>query len=530
MGTSASAERCIAEMLTVMGQASDGAWAYDVDARTLRRCARWYASLGLPPSEAAIPLEAALGRIHDDDRPEVEATLASADHAYGGLDYTYRVRAADGSWLWVRERGGPADMEALGGRPFLIGSIVAVDQNPADQSLRESEKRFRLLAKNLPGAIFRYLRYADGRDGIEYMSPGCALIWELSASDLQADPTPIWAMVHPDDMPGMVDSVNASAETLMPWSYIWRVTTPSGRTKWLQGRGQPEARGDGTVVWHSLILDITEQKTAEAGAEAAMIAAEASNQAKTHFLASMSHEIRTPLNSIIGFAEVMASEHFGAHAEPRYKEYSALIAKSATHLYGLLGDLLDVSRIEAGEVQLEEDAIDLAEAVGFCTTLLNERIAARGIDLKVEGLDGVWLKADPTRFRQALLNPLSNAIRHTPRGGEITVRLTRDDRLQLDVIDTGEGMSPEDIRKVGAPFGSGARSPYTTQHGAGIGLFITRNILLAHGGDLRISSDPSRGTCVSLIYPLERMLPAHAAAAAADGRPAGASSRPGLAS
>ena len=529
MDRTASAERCIAEMLTVMGQASDGAWAYDMDARTLRRCPRWYASLGLPPSEAAIPVEAALARIHDDDRPEVEAALASGDHAYGGLDYTYRVRAADGSWLWVRERGGPADMDALGGRAFLIGSIVAVEQNPADQSLRESEKRYRLLAKNLPGAIFRYLRYADGRDGIEYMSPGCALIWELSTSDLQADPTPIWAMVHPDDMPGMVDSVTASAETLTPWCHVWRITTPSGRTKWLHGRGQPEARGDGTVVWHSLILDITEQKTAEAEAQAAMIAAEASNHAKTHFLASMSHEIRTPLNSIIGFAEIMAGEHFGAHAEPRYKDYSGLIAKSATHLYGLLGDLLDVSRIEAGEVKLEEEAIDLAEAVGFCTTLLNERSTARAIDLIVEGIDGVWLQADPTRFRQALLNPLSNAIRHTPRGGRITVRLTVDDQLRLEVIDTGEGMSPEDIRKLDAPFGSGARSPYTTQHGAGIGLYITRNILHAHGGDLRISSDLGRGTCVSLLYPLNRLIPAHEAAAA-DGPPADTSATPGVAS
>ena len=505
MGQSSGAERVIAEMLTVMGQASDGAWAFDLDARTLQRCPRWYAALGLAPTDAAVPLDQALGQIHTDDRGEVEAALARADHAYGGLDYTYRVRAADGTWLWVRERGGPADLAALGDRRFLIGSIVAVDQNPADQSLRESEKRFRLLAKNLPGAIFRYLRYSDGTDAIEYMSPGCALIWELSASDLQADPTPIWALVHPDDMPDLVESVNASAEQLAPWCYVWRITTPSGKTKWLHGRGQPEARADGTVVWHSLILDITEQKTAEAEAEAALLAAEASNQAKTHFLASMSHEIRTPLNSIIGFAEIMASAYFGAHASPKYQEYSGLIAKSAKHLYGLLGDLLDVSRIEAGEVTLEEEAFDVAEAVGFCTTLLNEKVQARAITLKVQGVAGVSLRADPTRFRQALLNPLANAIRHTPPGGQITIRLTIAQTLRIDVIDTGEGMSHEDIRKVAAPFAGGARSPYTSQHGAGIGLYITRNVLQAHGGNLRITSDPGRGTCVSLQYPLSRM-------------------------
>lgn len=502
MGQSAGAERVIAEMLTVMGQASDGAWAFDLDARTLQRCPRWYAALGLTPTEAAVPLAEALAQIHTDDRGEVEAALARADHTFGGLDYTYRVRAADGTWLWVRERGGPAELGALGGRRFLIGSIVAVDQNPADKSLRESEKRFRLLAKNLPGAIFRYLRYGDGTDGIEYMSPGCALIWELSASEVQADPTPIWAMVHPEDMADMLASVSESAEQLTPWSHVWRIITPSGKTKWLHGRGQPEARDDGTIVWHSLILDITEQKTAEAEAKAALLTAEASNQAKTHFLASMSHEIRTPLNSIIGFAEIMASEYFGAHASPKYREYSGLIAKSAKHLYGLLGDLLDVSRIEAGEVTLEEEAIDVAEAVGFCTTLLNEKIAARAIALKVVGVDGVFIRADPTRFRQALLNPLANAIRHTPPGGEITVRLTIAEMLQIDVIDTGEGMSQQDIRKVEAPFAGGGRSPYTTQHGAGIGLYITRNILQAHGGRLLITSELGRGTCVSLQYPL----------------------------
>jgi signal transduction histidine kinase len=297
--------------------------------------------------------------------------------------------------------------------------------------------------------------------------------------------------------------VNASAEQQAPWSHVWRITTPSGKTKWLHGRGQPEARDDGTVVWHSLILDITEQKTAEAEAKAALLTAEASNQAKTHFLASMSHEIRTPLNSIIGFAEIMASAYFGAHASPKYQEYSGLIAKSAKHLYGLLGDLLDVSRIEAGEVTLEEETIDVAEAVGFCTTLLNEKIAARAIDLNVVGVEGVFMRADPTRFRQALLNPLANAIRHTASGGAITVRLTIAQMLQIDVIDTGEGMSQEDIRKVEAPFaGGGGRSPYTTQHGAGIGLYITCNILQAHGGRLRITSELGQGTCVSLQYPM----------------------------
>jgi len=130
-------------------------------------------------------------------------------------------------------------------------------------AMRESERRFRDLAANVPGAIFRYLLRSDGSDEVEYMSPGCVAIWELAPEQIRQDPSLLWQMVDPADLPAMQDSVMESARSGQPWLHTWRITTPGGHRKWLQGRGQPERRGNDEVLWNSLILDITEQKLAE---------------------------------------------------------------------------------------------------------------------------------------------------------------------------------------------------------------------------------------------------------------------------
>lgn len=144
---------------------------------------------------------------------------------------------------------------------FTLRDIT--DRRAAEQALRDSEGRFRSLAANVPGAIFRYVLYPDGHDEIDYMSPGCVTLWELDADAILHDPTQLWQMIVPEELPGMQASIQASARDLQPWSYIWRIVPRSGRTKWLQGSGQPEQLPDGRILWNSLILDITDRKLAE---------------------------------------------------------------------------------------------------------------------------------------------------------------------------------------------------------------------------------------------------------------------------
>ncbi|MGA1282765.1 MAG: bifunctional diguanylate cyclase/phosphodiesterase [Prochlorothrix sp.] len=131
------------------------------------------------------------------------------------------------------------------------------ERRRTEAALRASEQRFQNLAANIPGAIFRYVLYADGRDAMLYMSPGCTKVWEVEAKAVETDPTALWEMVHPDDRPAMFASVLESARSLQPWNYEWRIITPSGQLKWLQAAGQPQAGENGSVVWDSMILDVS---------------------------------------------------------------------------------------------------------------------------------------------------------------------------------------------------------------------------------------------------------------------------------
>ncbi|WP_186400603.1 bifunctional diguanylate cyclase/phosphodiesterase [Stappia sp. P2PMeth1] len=196
-------------------------------------------------------------RIHPDDLPHLHDRLREAGKGRTEWSATFRIRT-EGSEKWVVGRGLP--------RPDLPGdawNITVTDitaQIQAYADLQASEARFRALTENIPGAIFRYRLRTDGTHQIFDMTPGCIGIWELPAEVINTDPTPIWNMIHPDDVPPMRASVVDSARSLKPWHYIWRLTTPSGRFKWLEGRGLPHREANGDTVWHSVILDVTEQR------------------------------------------------------------------------------------------------------------------------------------------------------------------------------------------------------------------------------------------------------------------------------
>ena len=256
--------------------------------------------------------------------------------------------------------------------------------------------------------------------------------------------------------------------------------------------------------------DITERKRAEDALKKAKEQAEYASRAKTDFLANMSHELRTPLNSILGFSEVLMREILGPHGNAKYKEYAEDIHYSGTHLLRLINEVLDLSKLEAGEIAIAEDEIDVAEVIKTCVKMVEGRSSDKETCLSTifpAGLPG--LRVDELRFKQILLNLLSNAIKFTPTDGEVTVsaRVNGDGRYVIEVADTGVGIAAADIPKVLEPFGQVDDVLTRNYEGSGLGLHLAKSFTEMHGGVLEIKSALGEGTTVILTFPKERTVP-----------------------
>ena len=258
---------------------------------------------------------------------------------------------------------------------------------------------------------------------------------------------------------------------------------------------------------------IGELEQAKAISDEARGRAEAANISKSRFLAQMSHELRTPLNAILGFSEVMKSEVFGEHSVPAYKEYSADIHNSGVHLLGLINEILDLSRIEAGRYELNEESVSLSAVVEDCHHLLMLRASNRGIaihEMFEQNLPKIW--ADERAVRQICLNLLSNAIKFTPAGGEIWLKVgwTASGGQYLSCKDSGSGIPEEEIPIVLASFGQGSNSIKSAEQGAGLGLPIAKSLVDLHGGTFALKSKLRIGTEVVVTFPPERVVAAMA--------------------
>ncbi len=254
---------------------------------------------------------------------------------------------------------------------------------------------------------------------------------------------------------------------------------------------------------------IGELEQAKANSDEARRRAEEANLAKSRFLATMSHELRTPLNAILGFSEVMKAEILGSHSVPTYREYAEDIHQSGQHLLNLINEILDLSRIEAGRYELNEESVKLSFVVEDCHHLLKLRAKKRGITIRESsepGLPPVW--ADERAMRQVVLNLLSNAIKFTPQGGEIRLKLgwTASGGQYVSVADTGPGIPEEEIPMVLASFGQGTLAIKTAEQGAGLGLPIVKGLIDLHGGSFSLKSKLREGTEVIVTLPASRVM------------------------
>ncbi len=297
--------------------------------------------------------------------------------------------------------------------------------------------------------------------------------------------------------------------------------------KWKFDMESLDAKTDGTKImlrtrgivplahrhdWSRLVYsleDVTERKRTEEALMSAMEQTALANRTMSEFLAHMSHELRTPLNAIIGFSHIMKSEMFGAVGNPKYLEYANDINGSSVHLLGIISDILDLSKVQSGKTELQEENVDVVKTLESCLKLVKERAEEAGITFnRHPAQNGLVLYADELKLKQVLINLLSNAIDFTPTGGTIATKIDRslDGGLAIQIADTGIGMAPEDIPKALAPFQQIKNDLNRGNRGTGLGLSLTKSLTELHGGSLDIQSEIGVGTTVTVQFPAERVV------------------------
>jgi hypothetical protein len=284
--------------------------------------------------------------------------------------------------------------------------------------------------------------------------------------------------------------------------------TRNNRSIWVSLSGyRVQDDGQGDDCFECTMFDITERRLAEITLQQTKEQADFANRSKSEFLANMSHELRTPLNAIIGFAEIIKEQMFGPVGTPQYIEYAADIYDSGQLLLSLINDILDMSKIEAGKRALVEATLDVEQIVQSVLRLVASRAKLSKLHLNARvPKDVPLLRGEERALKQIFTNLLTNAIKFTPEGGDITLEASIDDQKQISIIvrDTGIGIAPQDIATALAPFGQIESALSRKHQGTGLGLPLTKALVELHGGRLGLESRLGVGTTVSVTFPPHR--------------------------
>jgi signal transduction histidine kinase len=277
--------------------------------------------------------------------------------------------------------------------------------------------------------------------------------------------------------------------------------TPRGRILQISRRAMP----DGAIV--SVYSDVTDLKASERKLIQARSQAEMANHAKSEFLANMSHELRTPLNAIIGFSEIIAHELFGPLGNEKYLDYMKDIHESSLHLLAIINDVLDMSKIEAGKLELSKEPLNIRHLIGEVIRMMREWAESRSIEMVTKlPVEEVEIWADERAMKQIFLNLMSNAIKFSRDGGQVCIRVVSDEPglAVVEFEDHGIGMTEEELERALQPFGQAKPSTTRNYGGTGLGLPITKGLIEAHGGKLAIESRADQGTIARISLSTER--------------------------
>nr|WP_249781843.1 MULTISPECIES: ATP-binding protein [unclassified Bradyrhizobium] len=374
--------------------------------------------------------------------------------------------------------------------------------------LSREEERYRLLARNMSDVISRHQR----NGAVQFISPAVEAM--LGAQVAQLLGHGLFDRVHVADRPAYLTALSDAARgEVRSVEFRLRREPAAERGQvdfiWVEMRCRPldqdsarDVTCEAEVV--AVMRDVTDRKLFEQALDQARSAAEAADAAKTRFLATMSHELRTPLNAIIGFSEMIAQEQALMLGAAQRKEYAQLINDSGQHLLSVVNGILDMSKMESGNFEIASEPFAPRASLLHCCNLLALKARENGIDLITDApQDLPVMTGDPRAFKQIVLNLVANAIKFTERGGQVCVSAAvSGSQLTLRISDTGVGIAPDDLKRIGAPFFQAGTTYQRRHEGTGLGLSIVKSLVALHLGELTVQSRLGEGTAVTIKLPL----------------------------
>jgi two-component system cell cycle sensor histidine kinase PleC len=480
--------------------------------------------LGMPGKEDLLSFGEVSALVHPEDVQLYELAARLADSRVTSIDHAFRMRHADGHWVWLRARcelvAQPHDAGV-----HLIGIAVDItEQKNLLEKTAAADMRLRDAIETIPEAFVLW----DAENRLVLCNSNFQNLHDLPDEAIVAGAS-YEAVLAAGSRPVVRNKVVAGG-TSEPGASTFEAQLEDGRWLHISERRTK----DGGYV--SIGTDITALKTHEeklVESERRLMAtvadlrasqqrlaelaekyaaektrAEEANQAKSKFLANMSHELRTPLNAIIGFSEIMESGMFGPLGADKYREYCGDIRDSGQYLLDVINDVLDMAKIEAGRIRLDFEDLALGPLLGEAIRVVSARAQEKSLRVSAKISPELHLHADRRAVKQIALNLLSNAVKFTPQGGRISVRGRRlRDCIVLGIADSGIGIAPDALRRLGRPFEQ-VESQLTKSHqGSGLGLAIAKSLTELHGGRMRIRSRLGQGTLVLVRLPVKPQCP-----------------------
>jgi two-component system cell cycle sensor histidine kinase PleC len=510
---------------TALNRGRCGLWDWDLSRGKIFWSQSMFTMLGLENRSDLLTFGEVNALVNSDDIDLFEIADQLISAKINSIDHTFRMRHTGGHWIWLRVRcelsHGPADAGL-----HLIGIAVDItEQKSLAEKTVEADLRLRDAIETIPEAFVLW----DASDRLVLCNSHFQGLHKLPDSAVIPG-TSYETVIEVGRMPEVRTRLHEIANQAPgartfeaqlddgSWLHISERRTKDGGyvsvgTDITRIKEHEQKLVDNDLRLRATVIDLkrSQSELERQALELADLAekysrektrAEEANQTKSKFLANMSHELRTPLNAIIGFSEIMGSGMFGTLGSEKYQEYCHDILTSGHYLLEVINDILDMSKIEAGRMKLDMEELDLSKTLAESLRVVSGRANDKNLDLDADIDGSISVVADRRATKQIIVNLLSNAVKFTPDGGRITVRSRQiNDSVVLLIADTGIGIAPQSLKRLGRPFEQVESQLTKTYHGSGLGLAIARSLTNLHGGSMRLRSKLGTGTVVRVCLP-----------------------------